>query len=270
MIHNLKKKIFTGIFLSALSVSVWAVNVPPLNGRVNDNARLMTSREKQEAEEYMAALESKSGVQIAVLTVKSLRGESLEEYSMNVAEKWQLGDKGKDNGCLLLVAYDERGVRIETGYGLEGSLTDTKCGLIIRNVIIPEFKEGDYGEGILKGVKAMGGVVSGDVETEKQLQKNEDALEEDVASALFAMIFILIWAFIVLSALLRRYGIWGLFIWNMMGRRGPRPRRPYNRGSNINSLFTTMNVLGGGKSGFGGGFSGGGGHFGGGGASGHW
>ncbi len=242
-----------------------ALSVPSLEGRVNDNARLMSSSERQQAEEYLQSVEAQSGIQIAVLTVKSLQGESLESYSMKVAEKWKLGQKDKDNGVLLLVAYNERGVRIEVGYGLEGTLTDTKCGLIMRNVIIPEFKEGDYGQGIVKGIKTIGGIVCGDVEVENQLQESQ---EDDLFGAVFAMVVILVWFFFVLSAILSRYGIWGLLIWNMMGRRGPRPKpRPYN--PTVNTVVRNMNNFGGGNS-FGGGFHGGGGSFGGGGASGHW
>jgi len=258
------------IFLCLTAASCFALKVPALEGRVNDNAKLMSTSERQKAEEYLAAVEKQSGVQIAVLTVKSLQGESLEEYATEVFEKWGLGQKGKDNGVLLLVAYNERGVRIEVGYGLEGTLTDTKSGIIIRNVIIPEFKEGDYGEGITKGLRAVGGIVCGDVETENQLREAEAAsADDDVAAAIFAMIFVLVWSFIVFSSLLHRYGIWGIFLWNLMGRHGPRPKRkPYVGNPHVtihNSGF------GGGFGGGGfGGFSGGGGHSGGGGASGHW
>ena len=140
-IINIRKRfVMAAVFWSVIA-SCFALGVPALNGRVNDNAKLMSSRERQEAEEYLAAVEKQSGVQIAVLTVKSLQGESLEVYANDVFEKWGLGKKGQDNGVLLLVAYNERGVRIEVGYGLEGTLTDTKCGIIIRNIIIPEFKE---------------------------------------------------------------------------------------------------------------------------------
>lgn len=250
-----KKIIYSFILIVGIFTKLAASSIPALNGRVNDNAKIMNSRERQEAEEYLAAVEKQNGIQIAVLTVKSLQGESLESYSMKVAEKWKLGQKDQDNGILLLVAYNERGVRIEVGYGLEGTLTDTKCGLIIRNVIIPEFKEGDYGEGILKGIKTIGGIVSGDVSVEEKLQKSE---EVDAAGAVFAMIFVLVWSIIILSALLRRYGIMGLFIWNMFGG--------HSSGRRNNSGFGGFS--GGGFSG--GGFSGGGGHFGGGGASGHW
>ena len=265
-LNRIEKILILGGIFFLMGVSCFALGVPPLNGRVNDNAKLMSSRERQEAEEYLAAVEKQSGVQIAVLTVKSLQGESLEVYANDVFEKWGLGKKGQDNGVLLLVAYNERGVRIEVGYGLEGTLTDTKCGIIIRNIIIPEFKEGDYGEGISKAIKAIGGVVVGDVETENQLKESEAASGDDAAAAVFAMIFILVWSLIVFSSLLQRYGIWGIFIWNLMGRHGPRPkRRPY-----VGNPHVTIHSSGFGGGGFGGGFHGGGGHSGGGGASGHW
>ncbi|MCQ2598360.1 MAG: TPM domain-containing protein [Treponema sp.] len=265
---NKKIVVFVAV-VWGLVVSASALSVPALNGRVNDNAKLMSANERQEAEEYLAAVEKQSGVQVAVLTVKSLQGDSLEDYANDVFEKWGLGQKGEDNGVLLLVAYNERGVRLEVGYGLEGTLTDLKSGIIIRNIIIPEFKEGDYGAGILAGVKAVGGVVCGDVETENQLKESSAGNSENLEGGLFAMVFIMVWFFIVFSSILRRYGLWGIFIWNLMGRHGPRPKRkPY-----VPSPHVTVHTSGFGGShggGFGGGFSGGGGHSGGGGASGHW
>lgn len=245
-----------------LVMNLAALNVPVLNGRVNDNAKLMSASERQEAEEYLAAVEKQSGVQVAVLTVKSLQGESLEDYANDVFEKWGLGQKDKDNGVLLLVAYNERGVRLEVGYGLEGTLTDIKSGIIIRNMIIPEFKEGDYGEGILAGIKAVGGVVCGDVETENRLKESSAVSSEDLEGGLLGMVFIMVWFFIIFSKILRRYGLWGIFMWNLLGRHGPRPTsRPFVSGPHV-----TVHRSGG----FSGGFHGGGGHSGGGGASGHW
>lgn len=263
-----RKKIFVLVFaVFFAAASCFGLGVPELTGRVNDNAKLMSSKEKQEAEEYLASVEQKNGIQIFVLTVKSLQGENLEEYANRVFEKWGIGQKKEDNGVLLLVAYNERDVRIEVGYGLEGTLTDTKCGLILRNVIIPEFRNGDYGKGICKGVKAVGGIVAGDVEVEEQLKASD---QENVADGLFAAIIILVWFIIVFASILSRYGIWGLLVWNMMGRRGPKPKRkPYVPNPHV-TIHTTGFGGGFGGGGFGGFGGGGGGHSGGGGASGHW
>lgn len=248
-----RKRCLCALFLIFVTVaSCFALKVPELNGRVNDNAKLMNSKERQEAESYLEALEKNSGIQIAVLTIRTLDGESLESFSMKVAEKWKLGNKDRDDGALLLVAYNERAVRLEVGYGLEGTLTDTKCGLIIRNVIIPQFKEGNYGEGILSGVKTMGSILSGDVEVEEKLL----AQEENEMGPLFAMCVIIVWLIIAITCIVE----------------SKFRRRRYGPG--VNTVIRTINTLNsmnhGGGSGFGGGFSGGGGHFGGGGASGHW
>lgn len=267
-----RKKTFVLVFsLFFAAAACFGLGVPELTGRVNDNAKLMSSKEKQEAEDYLASVEKKNGTQIFILTVKSLQGENLEEYANKVFEKWGIGQKGEDNGVLLLVAYNERDVRLEVGYGLEGTLTDTKCGLVLRKVIIPEFKEGDYGEGILKGVKAVGGIVAGDVEVEESLKASD---ESDVEDGFFAAIIILVWFMIIFASILSRYGIWGLFMWNLMGRRGPRPKpRHYNnKGPGADTVIRTFNTFNsfGGGGGFGGFGGGGGGHSGGGGASGHW
>ncbi len=256
---NMNRRFFlTAVLFLAVS-GLWGLSVPELRAHVNDNAGLMNARDRQEAEDYLTSLQESTGIQICVLTIKSLEGESLEGYSMKVCEKWQLGKKGEDNGALLLVAYADRSVRIEVGYGLEGLLTDTKSGLIIRNVIIPEFKTGDYSEGILKGVKTMGGVASDNAElVEKSVRDEID--EDDSAMGTVVMI---IWFIIFFMAMSNRSGLLGLLLWSMTGRRGPRPKRPSSGSSNH------VHYHSGGYHG-GGGFSGGGGGFGGGGASGHW
>ena len=138
------KKLISALGALIASACIFALNVPALSAHVNDYAGIMKNSDKRKAEEYLSALENTTGIQIAVLTIPSLEGESLESYSYNVAEKWQLGQSGKDNGALLLVAMKEKKVRIENGYGLEDTLTDTKSGLIIRNVILPEFRNGNY------------------------------------------------------------------------------------------------------------------------------
>ena len=122
----------------------------------------LSKNDEKELTEYLASLDEQTGIQIAVLTIPSLKGEDIAAFGVKVAENWKLGKAGEDNGALLLVAMDERELRIEVGYGLEGLLTDAKCGLIIRNVIIPEFKDGNYSGGIRKGVLNIGGIASGD------------------------------------------------------------------------------------------------------------
>ena len=140
----------------------FGANVPALKGRVNDYAKIIRDSDEREIEEYLAGVEQSTGIQIAVLTMPSIDGEDIASFGIKVADKWQLGDKEKDNGALLIVAYAEHDLRIEVGDGLEGSLTDVKCGLILRNVIIPEFKNGNYSAGIKKGVMNMGAIATGD------------------------------------------------------------------------------------------------------------
>ena len=258
-----------GIFLiSSFFTALFALDVPTLKGRVNDYANIINSDCEKELNEYLTSLDQQTGVQLVVLTVPSLEGDDLANFAIKVAEKWGIGHSGKDNGALLLVAYEERSIRIEVGYGLEESLTDAKCGLIIRNVIIPEFKTGDYSEGILKGIKNMGGIASGNVElVEKNVLEEDDSSEDSLVGLVFMIIW-LIFFFLVISS---RGGIWKWFFLSRMfgGRRhGPPPRNPPRNPSSSFGNSRSNSGFGG----FGGGssFHGGGGHFGGGGASGHW
>lgn len=143
---------------------VWkafAGEIPFLAGRVNDQAGILSSSTVAELDSMLKAEEDSTSNQVAVLTVKSLEGEALEAYSMRVVESWKLGQKGKDNGVLLLVVRDDRKVRIEVGRGLEGPLPDITCGTIIRKEIIPRFKQGDFDGGVNAGVVAILGSISG-------------------------------------------------------------------------------------------------------------
>jgi uncharacterized protein len=140
----------------------WALAVPELKGRINDYAGLLSSATVRQLDAGLAQLETTDSTQIVVLTIPSLEGDSLEDFSIRVVEQWQIGQKGKDNGALLLVSKNDRRVRIEVGYGLEGKLTDLVSGRIIRNIIVPRFRMGNYDQGIIDGVAAMAGVVRGE------------------------------------------------------------------------------------------------------------
>jgi uncharacterized protein len=144
-----------------------ALDVPPLRGRVNDYAGLIPSDRARALEERLARFEAETGHQIAVLTIPSLKGDSLEEFSIRVAEAWKIGKKGFDNGAILLVARDDRRLRIEVGYGLEGVLPDAIASRIIREVITPRFRSGDYAGGIDAGVEAILKVTRGEVLPER-------------------------------------------------------------------------------------------------------
>ena len=138
-----------------------AADVPYLSGRVTDNAEILGAETKQKLNAQLKAHEAETTNQIAVLTVPSLEGESVESYAEQVFNTWKLGQKGKDNGVLVLVAPTERRMRIEVGYGLEGTLTDVAASRIVRNVMTPRFKEGNYDAGIEAGVQAVIGQITG-------------------------------------------------------------------------------------------------------------
>ena len=257
------------------SGSGFAATVPALKGRVNDYAKIIRDSDEREIEEYLAGIEQNTGIQIAVLTMPSLDGEDISSFGIKVADKWDIGDKEKDNGAILIVAYAEHDLRIEVGDGLEGSLTDAKCGLILRNVIVPEFRDGNYSEGILKGVKNIGAVATGDESAvSKSVREGENSSgSSDDLVPVFAILVWLILFICSITAGTRR-------------GRGRRRGRYYYNGNTMAwiaadaALRTIMKSSGSSHSsglggshhssgGFGG-FSGGGGHFSGGGASAHW
>lgn len=260
------KRFLTGLTLALIMISspLFAATVPALKGRVNDYAKIIRDSDEREIEEYLAGIEQASGVQIAVLTMPSLDGDDIASFGIKVADKWQLGDKEKDNGAILIVAYAEHDLRIEVGDGLEGSLTDAKCGLILRNVIVPEFKNGNYSAGIKKGVMNMGAIATGDESAvSRSVREGEDKSSND----LIPVFAILVWLIFVLSMI------------SANARRGRRRGRYYHNGNTIAWIAADAalrSMMGSGRSGGShssggfGGFSGGGGHFSGGGASAHW
>ena len=238
-----------------------AVEIPPLPPNpVVDLAGIIDDSVQTKLNRYLRELEQKTTAQMAILTVKSLQGESLEEFSITIAHnKWKLGQKGKDNGVLLVIALKERKYRIEVGYGLEGILPDSLVGSIGRQYLVPYFRKGDYSEGIYAatlaianeiakdaGVKITEMPAAGIVSPAKVRQKSTGFLGK-IISLLFFLVILIIFiknprSFLVL-----------MLLSSMGGRRGP---------------------WGGSGGGFGGGgfgsFGGGGGGFGGGGASGSW
>ena len=140
---------------------VLALDVPPLTGRIVDTAQLIAPDLAASLSQEIAAHERRTGKQVAVLTLPSLQGEPLEEFSHRVATTWKLGQKGTDNGVLLLVAAQDRRIRIEVGYGLEDVLTDAVTSRIIRNEMVPRFRAGEYSQGIAAGLRAILGTIEG-------------------------------------------------------------------------------------------------------------
>jgi len=141
--------------LTCASAATQAAEVPYVTGRVVDNAEILDADTQRRLSEVLRQHEQKSGNQIVVLTVPTIHGESVEEYAVRVFEQWKLGQKGKDNGVLVLVVPQDRRMRIEVGYGLEGVVTDAHASRIIRNVMTPRFRAGDFKGGIVRGVDAL-------------------------------------------------------------------------------------------------------------------
>lgn len=135
---------------------------PALTGRVVDEAGLLDASGRTALADSLAGLEAKTRDQLVVVTLNSLQGTSIEDYGYQLGRRWQIGQKTKNNGVLLIVASAEREVRIEVGYGLEGTLTDAMTKMIIENSILPLFKAGDLSTGIKRGVEDIIQVLSGD------------------------------------------------------------------------------------------------------------
>jgi len=155
------------LLMIVLVGSAWAViKVPSLKGRVNDYAGLLAPTTVSQLENALAEFERSQSTQIVVLTVSSLQGEALEDYSIKVAEAWKVGQKDLDNGAILLIAKNERKIRIEVGYGLEGRLTDMLSGRIVRDTIVPAFKTGSFDQGVVNGVAAMMAAVKGEYQAQ--------------------------------------------------------------------------------------------------------
>jgi uncharacterized protein len=146
-----------------LPTLVAALDVPSLrNRRVNDDANIISAETRQRLEQKLADFEQRTTNQIAVLTVESLEGDPIDDFSLRVAEAWKLGQAEKDNGALLVVSEADRRMRIEVGYGLEPVLTDLETSIIQRDVMVPAFRRGDYGGGIEAGVDAMIAAIQGE------------------------------------------------------------------------------------------------------------
>jgi uncharacterized protein len=277
-------------FIAALAIWLCAalvfaqplVAVPALTGRVVDITDGLSAAQKQELDDRLSAFEQRKGSQIALLIVRSTHPETIEQYAIRVAERWKLGRKKVDDGAILLIAKDDRTLRIEVGYGLEGALNDATCKRIIDELIVPRFRENDFFTGVNVGLDAMMRVVDGEA-LPAPAQSDELQLGN---AGLLPVIFI---AAVIIGAVMRKLlgrgkaalitgAVVGLAVWLFTSL----------------ILFALFSALvgivitlagahigggggwggggwgGGGGRGGGGGFRGGGGGFGGGGASGRW
>ena len=238
----------------------YASEIPTLPANpVVDLADIIDDGVEAKINRYLRELEHKTTAQIAVLTVKSLEGQNLEEFSISIAhDKWKLGQKEKDNGVLLVVALNDRKYRIEVGYGLEGVLPDSLVGSIGRQHLVPNFRKGDYSAGIYAAAVVMSNVIATDAGvkiTGLPMVKKTIPVKRKGPSGPFGKIISLLFFLVVVIIFIRnpRFFLAFLLLSSMGGRRGH---------------------WGGSGGGFGsgsfGGFGGGGGGFGGGGASGGW
>lgn len=257
-------RVFVAFLVAMLlcSFKSYTLDVPTWKGPVHDEADVMSAAEEAELVNYLETLNSQTGVQMAVLTIKTLDGMDLEDFAIKVASEWKLGQAEEDNGALLLVAVDDRQLRIETGYGLEPLLTDTKCGLIIRNVITPYFRNGDYGSGIIAGIKNMAGIATENAELVSE-SVSSGSSDSDNDSVIIALIFFAVFILVVTA------GVTTSIKSGKSGHSGNRTivMPPPTFGGTSRNSSGSRNGFG---SFGGGGFSGGGGSFGGGGASGRW
>lgn len=169
--------------------------VPELWGqRVHDEVHILKQATIDELEKKLKTYEDSTSNQIAILIIQSLDGEVMERYSMRVVEKWKLGQKGKDNGVLLLIAYDDHKVRIEVGQGLEGVLTDLRSSTIVRNEIAPAFRRGDYDAGVTLGVNSIIGEIGGEF---KASEKRDNTIGIGIAIIVgLVFLIVLILAFV--------------------------------------------------------------------------
>lgn len=159
----MKKNIFWLALALLAPLSAFAYTSPGApTGLLNDFAGVLTTDQKAALEQTLEANKQSTGNEIAVVTIKSLGGDTIENYAVSLFKEWGIGQKGKDNGALLLIAIEDRQMRIEVGYGLEPTLTDAISSRIIRNTLSPAFKQGDYNGGIAAAVDQIIKVTAGD------------------------------------------------------------------------------------------------------------
>lgn len=255
-----------------------APDFPPLSGRVVDQAKLLSTQAVNELTALLAQHEEATGNQVVVVTLSSLGGYEIADYGYQLGRHWGIGQQGKDNGVLLIVAPNERKVRIEVGYGLEGTLTDALSKNIIETVITPRFKQKDMPGGIVAGSKAILAVLDGNYEPQPQASAGDSDFNLLVAVAFFTFIIgdvvrrffgnrLLASAVMGGAALLLGLILYSLAVGVIFGVVVFVLQLLNGVGRALNGLYGG----GGGRhSSGGGGFSGGGGSFGGGGASGGW
>jgi uncharacterized protein len=233
--------VILGLFFLNSIACAELVSIAPVTGYIKDTAGLINNSDREVLTNFITALDQKTTAQVAVLTVASTQPEDIAQYSIRVFDQWKIGQKGKDNGVLIVVAVKDRKAWITTGYGLESALPDVICSQIVRQFMVPYFKDGDYSQGIRQGTLAVVGKIAQEygvtleglsVASPKQIARSNDAS----SFVFFVVLMIFLFFF--------RGPLFPLLFW---GGYGGRSRGGYGGG------------FGGGFGGFGGGSSGGGG-----------
>lgn len=267
------------------------IDIPSLNSRVTDLTHTLVKSEKDLLENKLKNFENQKGSQIAILIIPSTGNETIEQFGIRLAESWMIGRQEIDDGVILIIAKNDRKLRIEVGYGLEGAIPDAYAKRIIEQIIVPQFKSGDYYHGIDQGVDALISLINGEElpasDTRNQTRSNSQIFIRNYISFLFPLVFII---FAALNYILKKklgkirgslvttsiiivlvwiisnimfgifVGLISLVFLNISGRSGS---GSYRGGAGFGGGFSSGGFGGGG-------FSGGGGSFGGGGASGGW
>jgi uncharacterized protein len=266
------------LVVSWLTPALAEVAVPTLKARVTDLTNTLTPAQAASIEQQLLALEQRKGSQLAVLIVPTTQPEAIEQYSLRVVEAWKLGRKGVDDGALLIIAKNDRTLRIEVGYGLEGVIPDAVAKRVIAETIVPYFKQNDFAGGIQAGITQLIKLVDGEPLPPPKTQSQNDKSDP------MSMLFIVVIAAAVIGQVLS--AVFGRFVGSGLAAAAVGGLGWLALGSVLMAglaalvvfiaVFSGINLagliggFGGGRSGGSGGFGGGGGGFGGGGASGRW
>ena len=246
--RTVRPSILGTILCLLVVVGAWAApEFPELTGRVVDQAGILSAAEEKSLSDILRGHEDETTNQVTVVTLESLDGYDIADYGYQLGRHWGIGQEGRDNGVLLIVAPNDRKVRIEVGYGLEGMLTDAAAKWIIERAIVPKFKSGDFEDGIRDGVVAILGVLAG-VDWSETVEAVGAGGQEELGFLQIILIVVFLFVFVAIWLASSAFGMGG----------------GWGGGHRIGGA----GFSGGGFSG--GGFSGGGGGFGGGGASGGW
>jgi uncharacterized protein len=265
------KRILILIILFLIPLPLLALDVPQLTGRVNDYAKVLSPGARVRLEQKLADFERDQSTQIVVLTIPSLQGEEIDPFAIRVADQWKIGQKGKDNGVILILAQAERKVRIEVGMGLQGVLPDITAGQIIRNVMRPYLKVNNFDQGIDTGVDAILAAAKGEFKASSLDVANKSHRKSPSSTTLFLLLAVVV----VIAGSFSRYlgglaGAVGLplavyFTFTEIGLMTLLILASAGFGGGLLLTLLFSGMFGGGGGGF---FGGGGGYWGGGGSSG--